>query len=1717
MAMLNPNPEELKVGLLSESAEAEAFTHFEDWAKEDAERAQNQRLTSGLLFRLGLQSRGEAVKVFHFMLAALLSNTSFVIGRNVGTALFMHCPALGARYLTTAIFVSGALTVLGGSTFASASKGASSAVVYRWLLAGSSATLAALWIGAVLDRDDNEDSLISTCLFFAIYVAEDFIAMFVAMQCATVAQTAFTVPEAKRLFGLVQLGNSIAAMVVGINIGSVAKAVGAEFLLAVQAIVLLVSLLQNEWIARTYLPGGDAGSRPKKKTDKQHAAAGAEPWWNNGLVLAMAFWGFTVIAVKTIFEYQFNILVGESSSQTEMVALTGYLYAAAGIVATVVNLVGSRACLTVLGMQGAILATPGCLLAVSITILASTSVGTTFAGRVVDLSLRWSINNTVRSVLWIAVPTAQAAAAKPWVEGTVKKLGSAFNALLIAATMYATGGSLVSLSILSLVLTAVLFVCCVRVHSLYLKSMWLRIKRREVRTTGPWHLAQEGPLRGNDQLGRRLLEKLRSGNPSEQLYIVREMGDALSDEDWHVFFSHFHSLPTSVQVRVLEQARKQRTRVPDSFLLGLIGAPRTTPAVTTAAILGVGERKLHEALGCLEVHLGNSEPSVRAAAGVCILKIGWGVGLGVTSSAALLVLEEMLGLSLARTAEPQKRTGLVEAVASTSWRRGHTRRVDVYAGSPKGSPDLGLVDILHRDQRAQSLDFGSPPPDHDSGDSLAATAVRLRRDWDAAIAAGQTSLAVMLGIQLTHVRAALQQSLPSTAEDSMIGTKRRRTLSSDSAMGIRWSEQAAALEMLHQLPVQSRGSGLVSGAGGLLPHDAWLGFLRHPSPKVQVAALAFVCEEDLQHERFREELSLIVECLSAHDTYTAAEDALYRLKALSEVQAEVLKQFRQAVEAQQGLHIHQASAKAALFTRYSPASCIAGLLKFLQRQCEHFSESDSFSSVLSEGLCDELLELSRDLSDSDPAQRLLSTLVDLKANGISVKNELAEKRLKGVATQILRGLAVQQWVRRLASSPLPGNANWLRRYLALPRPPTKKVTGDADESDPSCRSRLESGDSFDDEADAQYSREAAGLAVTIGLRYIEEHIYLQRLQLLQLAILASPTGNMSSTRVLAAWRVLRSGDASAEAAVLEVMDSLLPSNLSGIVLQLLDSSNIEDKLRAGARFFDEFAAYKSDKDPSMPPPWADEWFSRLPGDRLGAELGLVCRFLAFAGAGGKDGHWNGLGWTPPPPPVNAILPKVALLCSPAAKVYADMLSIHVAEIATVAEIVHVSCGEVLCKSGESYIVARGFFRATASGREFGPGRVIQELHALCVELAPVEVVCTSSNGGVVLRVREVELFELMFRLPPKFALGILKTVVKILPAPSQIGGARASRADGRRKSTAFHGLDAASPRASFAESSRRRLSTHAEGGLAMKGVEEYNSEAFMFSTPTIARSTSPTTNVGPGALLSPLPSPQWPIVPVQDVPKMSLHSFVVVEKSEQEEDSAPELEDEKEDEEDEQEEEDKLATLARQLEQEDDREQPDGKQGVSDPGSGDEVFGQGPSLMVQTQSRSGRAEMAFSMLEKLILLQAVKMFRYVPIEYLPSVAAACSCCFYQEGEDIFSEGEQTAATLYIVAEGVVGVKQGGILHRKLQVSDSMGNTALLLDHNWQYTATAMEDTWLLCLGREGLTDLLRGRRELASAVIRGLYKTLQRRMCLVEELESTFSMPHERNFSVSFA
>eukprot|EP00928_Gymnodinium_smaydae_P028930 TRINITY_DN21929_c0_g1_i1.p1 TRINITY_DN21929_c0_g1~~TRINITY_DN21929_c0_g1_i1.p1 ORF type:complete len:1798 (+),score=323.48 TRINITY_DN21929_c0_g1_i1:125-5518(+) len=1711
--------------------------------------------------RLGVRTNAEMAKVSLFIASSFLANTFFVLGRNVGTVLFLT-RGPGAHFLTEAMILSGALTVCAGYFLSWSSQGVTTTLVYQRLLYISVVTFALLYFGVLIvdgvfsldflfggetvntsstvgpskavyhTRDGDVDDgfslsdLFAQGVFVAIYLAEDMLAMFIAMQCSTVAQAAFTSQDAKRLFGLVQLGNSLAAVVVGMSIGPFAAWLGTTQLLLMQVFVLALAMLANARIARLNYEQalGGAGGRRRKKhrlgAPPDAAARGDEgPWWHNILVLAMGFWSFSIIFAKTMYEYEYNVLAAKTLDETSMVNITGYLYAGAGLLSSTINLFGTSFCFSTLGVQGAILMTPLCLLTTSLAIAASPSILTTFIGRLVDLSLRWSINNSVRSVLWIAVPLSQALAAKPWVEGTVKKLASTVSAAAISVALWAGKGHFWALSICSVIITSLLLVCCVKVYALYLASMWRRIKRRELRMSAAPFLqrgrsSQPWSIEDDPNLSKPMVHRLLHAGAAEQLYLLREIGESLSSADWDKFFEHFYELKPEVQVEAVELGRKQRERISDEFLIGLIRARTMSPAVVTVAILAVGERGLHEVLGLLEARIAHVAPTVRAAAATAILRIGWGVGLGAISTSALLVLEQMLGFPLTDGGFKRRST------------------------SCSGFAALALCQGGDENHRVD----------------LPGQVEQLSEDWNAAIRDGDTVRAVALAIQLTFAKTAAQEcnADPATqaleeGADSSIGfpglNKLRRQTSNNSVeedtthlspqrkrgqvlspatspaarkldqredmVEARWTDTATAIEMVQHLPAPRE----------LIRFEKWVDLLHHPSHKVRVAALKLVREADAEQPYIKTELTEVVRCLCSPDTFVAAEAALWRLSMRHLVQAEVLSQLRQAADdykrsvrsiskqaiseskngydakrgkcddAEEGVMIVASSYsrskegnvrkdRGSKAPKDLPAVRAMGLLKYLQRQCSWLSDAE-INELSGSALCDELLTLCGQISEADTVQHLLSTVADLKARGFVLTRDLAEVRARDIAKQMLSGLVVQQWIQDICGASTTYERTGGAGSVVWPSPLRRPMA--------------------DDEEDSVL------LALQIALRYTGEHVFLLKLQLFQLAILSAAEAQ-STTSVLAAWRVLRSDDAASQAAVLEVLESMLPPSVRSFVLPLLDDSPLDKKLEIAASFgLGHCVGVGFGSGTQPPPPWLEDWFL-LPAERLGLELAQFCRDFALNARRQQcstpvrtaaDGQR----------PVGELLAKLILL-SPL-RLYRDLLVTHIAEIARIASIRHVLKGQRLCQRGETYVVASGTFSSHGTGRTFLRGDVVQELHALHADLEPWDVVCLSPGGATVLCIREQELFDVMFRLPPKFALGLLRSLIRVLPAPTQAGGSHTVRGAAIPGSGGVGGTgvspaaaaSSANAGISNGDGDGSRGAGDGEGGHEEGDAQrERAAEEYSQSTCELAFLARQHDGIGEGGTAGGYSKPS------SEVDTSTGTGSV---KGEQELDAEEGAENED------------LKLVA--------ADEPGLVQGLDEG-----LSSRGPQT-------------TFTMLEKLVLLQSVKIFRYVTLEYLPAIASCCRPEFVTSGTVVFEEEAATNATLYIVAEGVLGLYVNTTvpgedefpyqpqaasmpvplasphpgqrqrphasplmsarpptrrqLQRQLRAGDSVGNTGLLLDSQWSSTAVAMEDTWLLCLSRSDLTDLLRGRRELASDVIRGLYRTFLRRMQQVDRME----------------
>ncbi|KAH8075925.1 hypothetical protein JL720_10382 [Aureococcus anophagefferens] len=421
---------------------------------------------------------------------------------------------------------------------------------------------------------------------------------------------------------------------------------GAAALILAQVTALLVSLWPNAAtarLARIRASGHDKAAGAAVEADD-------DPWWKDALVLMLGAYTFLIIMVKTTLEYEYNVIVSETSTTEEMVALTGYLYAAAGTAASLMNLGGTRACLKQFGLSFASASYPLGLIAI---IGDGASLRAALAARCLDLTARWSFNNTFKSVMWIAVSLPKARAARPYVESMTKKVSAALVALVLgAATAWGAGVS--QLTLLALAGCGALLVVGSTLRTLYLEAMRHRVERRFVPLTagddGPaaaepldddGHFVESAAqtLRdaatapdGRDQLAATVFQRFETGATGARLFLLREIGAGALLRDDHVakLFASFDlwDAPKVAGLRDAVAARDSRRRQARSSSSGSdddAGDARPWADALVLKELARGDALLERLLGA---------PAPRAAAAAALLALGWGVGLGSVSSAS---------------------------------------------------------------------------------------------------------------------------------------------------------------------------------------------------------------------------------------------------------------------------------------------------------------------------------------------------------------------------------------------------------------------------------------------------------------------------------------------------------------------------------------------------------------------------------------------------------------------------------------------------------------------------------------------------------------------------------------------------------------------------------------------------------------------------------------------------------------------------------------------------------------------------------------------------------------------------------------------------------------------------------------------------------------------------------------------------------------------------
>ena len=511
-------------------------------------------------------------------MAAYAANAigAVVVGRSVRDALFLaNRPAKGlaGMYIWSSLAI-----VLVSWTYSRIADKLPRGMLNSASSLLSAALCAAFW--ALLNLNDG-----GTWVYPALYIFVEAMGSLVVIQFWTMANDVFHAREAKRLFGLIGGGGTLANVIFGLMVGKYAKTIGAPNLLWImvgQLILCAVLARAGSKLASASPILGSRRAAPPRKT-AMLSRAGLS-FLNNRHLTLVALIGAVSAAAVTIVDFQFKLSAAAVLHQNELAGYFGRFYGICGGVALGVQIWITGRVLERYGILASLLPLPVGLALGSGSAAAIPNPGlfVSSLAKGSDTIFRYTINDASMQLLYVPVQAHVRGRAKAFIDGVLKPTAIAFTG---AALLFykQSGGEGRTLTIAVLLLVSVWVVLLFRARAEYVRSLVESLERRHLDLSGT-HFA------GLNEATLRALRTALTGDAATVLHALT------------LVQGHAHGVDFGPELRELLKHSDARIRA--------------------AAVAQLGEWKRKEALAEMRALLQDGMPEVRAAAlgAVCAIE-----------------------------------------------------------------------------------------------------------------------------------------------------------------------------------------------------------------------------------------------------------------------------------------------------------------------------------------------------------------------------------------------------------------------------------------------------------------------------------------------------------------------------------------------------------------------------------------------------------------------------------------------------------------------------------------------------------------------------------------------------------------------------------------------------------------------------------------------------------------------------------------------------------------------------------------------------------------------------------------------------------------------------------------------------------------------------------------------------------------------------------------
>ena len=286
-----------------------------------------------------------------------------------------------------------------------------------------SALLFALFCFLLNFKPSNTGWLYAPYLFVAIF------GLLTTSQFWILANSIFNVREAKRLFGFIGSGAIAGGIFGGYLTSLLSGIISSENLLLVAAALILVCIPISSYLWKRYV---DQNKVEKPIKEKAKESPFTLIRHNRLLWLITLTVGISVIVAKMV-DYQYSHFAAEKITNTEeLTSFFGFWFSTLSVVSLLIQLFLSKRILKYFGIGNALIFMPVGILLGSVLLLLIPELWVVVAIKIVEGSLKQSLNKAASELVVIPVPIEVRKHAKPFIDIVVDSIATGLaGAILI--------------------------------------------------------------------------------------------------------------------------------------------------------------------------------------------------------------------------------------------------------------------------------------------------------------------------------------------------------------------------------------------------------------------------------------------------------------------------------------------------------------------------------------------------------------------------------------------------------------------------------------------------------------------------------------------------------------------------------------------------------------------------------------------------------------------------------------------------------------------------------------------------------------------------------------------------------------------------------------------------------------------------------------------------------------------------------------------------------------------------------------------------------------------------------------------------------------------------------------------------------------------------------------------------------------------------------------